>query len=139
MGFFSRRQKQPALPSDIVSIMERYGRYEFNPQTRAISPEDIGQLMGDLYPFASTDPDGFLTALADAVLLVRGWAVYGASRLIWELLSSSPEGRQHPLYKAIMSTALEFLRTQGVSLGMLRGYEREHWLASGGTMDTWKL
>ncbi len=139
MGFFSRRQKQPELPGNIVSIMERYGMYEFNPQTGAFSQEANGQLMGDLYPFASADPDGFLTALADAVLPVGGWAVYGASRLIWELLSSSPEGRQHPLYKAIMSAALEFLRTQGVSIGMLRGYEREHWLASGGTMYTWKL
>ena len=139
MGLFGRGPKRPKLPGNIVSIMERYGRYEFNPQTGAFSPEASGQLMGDLYPFASADPDGFLTALADAVLPVRGWAVYGASRLIWELLSSSPEGRQHPLYKAIMSAALEFLRTQGVSIGMLRGYEREHWLVSGGTMDTWKL
>ena len=137
MGFFSRRPKQPELPGNIVSIMERYGRHEFNPQTGAFSLEAEGQLMGDLYPFASGDPDGFLTALAHAVLPVGGWVVYGASRLNWELLSSSPEGRQHPLYKAILSAALEFLGTQGVSIGMLRGYEREHLLASGGTMGTW--
>lgn len=138
MGLFGRGPKRPELPSDIVSIMERYGRYEFNPQTGAFSPQLEGQLMGDLYPFASADPDRFLTALADAVLPVGGWAVYGASRLNWELLSSSPEGRQHPLYKAILSAALEFLGTQGVSIGMLRGYEREHLLATGGTMNTWK-
>src|SRR5712691_1539152 len=137
MGFFSRRQKQPALPSDIISMMERFGRYEFNPQTSAYDGEDIGRLMAELYPFASTDPDGFLVALAEAVLPVGGWAVYGASRTIWELLSSSASAHQNPSYNAIMNAALAFLRTNGVSFMMLRGYEQNHWLASGGTMDTW--
>ncbi len=141
MGIFRRHQKQNsneyALTNDIVHMMELFGRYEFNPQENANDAADIGQLMGELYPFASTDPDGFLVALAGAVLPVDGWAVYGASRTIWELLSSSASAHQHPSYKAIMSAALEFLRTNGVSLTMLRGYERDHWFASGGTIDSW--
>ncbi len=138
MGFFSGRQRPPTLPSDIVRMMERFGRYEFNPQASADNPEEIWQMMGGLYPLASANPDGFLVALAEAVLPVGGWAVYGASRTTWELLSSSASARQHPSYNAIMNAALEFLRTNGVSLAMLRGYEREHWLASGGTINTWE-
>jgi hypothetical protein len=137
MGFFRRRLKQPALPSDIISMMESFGRFEFDPQGSGEDAGDIGRLMAELYPFASSDPDGFLVALAKAVLPVGGWAAYGASRTIWELLSPSAEIRQHPAYKAIMNAALEFLRTSGKSLIMLRPYERDFWLVSGGTMDTW--
>jgi hypothetical protein len=140
MGIFSRRQAQHsnehALPSDIIRMMERFGRYEFNPQTSGVDPADMGQLMAELYPFASADPDGFLVSLAEAVLPVGGLVVYGASHTIWELLSSSTSAQQHPSYKAIMSASLAFLRTNGVSPMMLRGYERDYWLASGGTMDT---
>jgi len=138
MGIFRRRQKQPALPNDIIPMMERFGRFEFDPQG---SGEDAGDIWGQwaerVIPFAEADPNGFLIALAEAVLPVGGWAVYGASRTIWECFSSKEVIRQHPSYKAIMSAALEFLRTSGVRLGDLRPYEREYWLASGGTIDTW--
>ena len=76
MGIFGKRQKQSALPGDIVSKMERFGRYEFNPQANADGAEDIWGLMGDLYPKASADSEGFIATLADAVLPVGGWAVY---------------------------------------------------------------
>jgi tetratricopeptide (TPR) repeat protein len=127
------------LPNDIVRKMERFGQYEFNSQTSGVDPAEMGQLLGDLYPVASADPDGFMVALAEAVLPVGGWAVYGASRTIWELLSpsASPSIRQHPSYNAIMNDALEFLRTKGRSFMMLRPYEQDHWVASGGTRDTW--
>ena len=143
MGTFHGRQRrrsnEPRLPSDIIHMMERFGRYEFNPQANADDAADIGQMMAELYPFASADPDGFLVALARAVLPVSGWAAYGASRVIWELLSpsASESVRQHPSYKAIMSAAIEFLRANGVPPMMVRGYEWDHWLASGGTIDTW--
>lgn len=143
MGIFRKRQKQQAnehrLPSDIVSMMERFGRDEFNPQANAFAAEEIGQLMGDLYSFASTDPDSFLVALAEAVLPVGGLAVYGASRTSWELLSPSASSpvRQHPAYNAIMDAAIEFLRANGVPPIRVRGYEWDHWLDSGGTTDTW--
>lgn len=136
MGFFSRRQKQPTLPRDIVSVMERFGRLEFDPQGSGDDAGDIWQQFVELSPFASTDPDGFLVALAGTVLPVGSWAVYGASRTIWEFLSSSASV-QHPSYSAIMSAALEFLRANGVPPMKLRNYEWDHWLALGGTMDTW--
>lgn len=139
MRIFGGRQKPHMLPNDIVSKMERFGQYEFNSQTSGVDPAEMGQLLGDLYPVASADPDGFMVALAEVVLPVGGWAIYGASRTIWELLSSSNSAsiRQHSSYKAIMNAALEFLRTKGRSFMMLRPYEQDHWMASGGTRDTW--
>lgn len=139
MSIFRRRQKQSALPDDIVPMMERFGRFEFNPQESGDDAGDIwGQWAERVYPFAEADPNGFLVALTGAVLPVGGWAVYGASRTIWECFSSKDgEVRQHPSYKAIMSAALEFLRTKGKPFTSLRPYEQNHWLASGGTRDTW--
>lgn len=137
MRFFSKHQKQPALPNNIIGMMERFGRYEFNPQGSGDDAADIWGQMAELSPFASADPDGFLVALAGAVLPIGGWSVYGASRTIWEFLSSSTSVHQHPSYNAIMKAAIDFLRSNGVPPMMVRGYEWNYWLDSGGTIDTW--
>ena len=140
MGIFRRRQKQHsnehALPSDIIRMMERFGRFEFDPQESSEDDaRDIGSLEPELYPFASADPDGFLVALAEAVLPVGGWAAYGAERIIRSLLG--PSVSQHPSYNAIMSASLAFLRTNGVPPMRLNDYEWGYWSANGGTIDTW--
>lgn len=142
MGFFRRFKGQPsntnALPSDLIHMMERFGRYEF----RQPGSENDGtgiwmQTQAPLLPFASADPDGFLVALARAVLPVGGWAVVGASRTIFEVISSPDSFGQHPSYIAIMDASLEFLRTSGVPSVLLNGREEIYWKASGKTMDTW--
>ena len=127
------------LPADIVSVLERYGQYEWDWQANSMSAEELGTLMGGLYPVATTDPDGFLQALAEAVLPVGGWPVYGASRLVWELLSPNRESPiyQNPAYKAIMDGAIEFLRGNGVPPMSVRNYEWDYWLDKGGTNVTW--
>lgn len=140
MGIFRKRQKPPTLPGDIISMMERFGRYEFNPQ--GSSAEDAGSIwmetQAPLQPFASVDPDGFLVALAGAVLPVGGWAVYGASCTLWECFGSNIEiFRQQPSYNAILNAAIEFLRANGVPPMMVKGYEWQHWIQNGGTSDTW--
>jgi hypothetical protein len=142
MEIFRRRQKQHSneheLSGDIISMMERLGRYEFNPQASTDNPAEIGQLIGDLYSSASADPGGFLVALAEAVLPVGGWAVYGASCTLWECFGSDIEAfRQHPSYNAIMSAAIDFLRANGVPPMMVKGYEWQYWVNNGGTSDTW--
>jgi len=138
MGLFSRHQKPLSLPDDIVSLMERLGRFEFDAQT---SGENAGELWGrwaeTLPPFASANPEGFVNALAEAVLPVGGWAVYGASRTLWELFSSQESVRLHQASLAIMDAAIAFLRANRVSPMYVRGYEWEHWFARGGTRETW--
>jgi hypothetical protein len=140
MRFFSRRQKQPTLPSNIIGMMERFGRFEFNPQGN--SAVDAGSIwietQAPLQPFAEADPDGFLVALAEAVLPVGGWAVYGASCTLWECFGSKIDIlHQHSSYNAIMNAALAFLRANGVPPMMVKGYEWDHWVNNGGTSDTW--
>lgn len=142
MGFFGGRQQGPngqMLPSDIVSTLERFGRHEWDWQAYGMSAEELGALMGGLYPVASANPDGFLQALAAAALPVGGWAVYGASRLVWELLSPGRGSSisQNPSYRAIMDDAIEFLRSNGVPPMKVRGYEWDYWIDKGGTRDTW--
>ncbi|HEX5548018.1 MAG TPA: hypothetical protein VFX24_11455, partial [Ktedonobacterales bacterium] len=140
MGFFRWLQGQSssrhALPRDIVSMMERYGRFEYDPQG---SGEDAGsiwsQTQSPLRPFATEDLSGFLAALATAVLPVGGWAVFGAERTMWNLISSP--NREDPSYNAIMDASLAFLRTLDRSQGHVTGYEWQHWVANGGTHENW--
>lgn len=142
MGIFGRLKRHHsntnALPSDLIRMMERFGRYEFRQPGSENDGTDIWmQTQAPLLPFASADPDGFLVALAEAVLPVGGWAVVGASRTIFEVLSSPESFSQHPSYHAIMDAALEFLRASGVPSVLLTGREEIYWKASGKTMDTW--
>src|SRR6266571_1995132 len=138
MGFFSKRQTQPRLPSNIVPMMERFGRYEFNPQTSGIDPREIGQLVAELYQIASADPDGFLVTLAGAVIPVGGWAAFGACCILWECFGSNIDSSlQNSSYHAIMNTAIEFLRANGVPPMRIKGYIWQYWVNNGGTSDTW--
>lgn len=138
MGFFSRRPKQPELPGNIVSRLERFGQYEFNSQAYAFDGPEMGELVGELYAFASSDPERFLVALAQAVLPVGGWAVYGASCILWECFSSDAGVlAQHPAYKAIRESAINFLRSNGVPPMRVKGYEWQYWTDNGGTSETW--
>lgn len=61
----------------------------------------------------------------------------GASRTIFEVISSPDSFGQHPSYIAIMDASLEFLRTSGVPSVLLNGREEIYWKAMGKTMDTW--
>lgn len=73
MGIFSWCQKRPALPSDIIPVMEHFGRFEFDPQG---SGEDAGDIWREwaetVLPFAEADSNGFLVALAESVLCNLG-------------------------------------------------------------------
>ncbi len=88
-----------------------------------------------LFPLAQADPEMFLTELAQAVLPVGGWAVYGAEHVARSLLGSSIF--QHSSYIALMDASLSFLRASGVPPARLNGYEWNSWVDSGGTIDTW--
>lgn len=140
MGIFGKNQKQPALPNNIVDIMERFGRIGFD-SSRGKDVGDVGEIWGELagqvLPVARADPESFLVALANAVVPVGGWAVYGASRMLWEALSLTEEFGQNPSYNAIMNAGIDFLRMNRVPSQNVSGYEWQHWIARGGTRETW--
>lgn len=135
MGIFS---KHPRLPGNIVHMMERFGRVEFDLQDSGENLVTVWlELQAPLQPFAQADPEGFFLALAAATVPVGGLAVYGASRTLREFLGSKEVFHQHPSYKAIMYGAIEFLRANRVPPMNVRGYEWAYWFANGGTRDTW--
>lgn len=124
--FGKRTQNRSILPGDIVRRMEYYGRAEFAPQQS--DPDTAGRIAEliyrPLYPIASADPDRFIAELADAVLPVGGWAVYGGERSVWDLLSAQT---RHPGFVAMVDGAMDFLRGQGYGMMHISSYEREVW------------
>jgi hypothetical protein len=124
------------LPSNIVSMMEQFGRFEFDPMgTGIIDAGSVwGSLIAPLMPYAQSDTTGFLRALADAVLPAGGWAVYGGERLVKEVLSGDLDD---PSYAAMLTAALNFLRECGVPNTRLNGYEWSFWQRTKGRTEPW--
>lgn len=117
-------------------MMERFGRFEFDPQANADDPGSIwSETQAPLLPFATTDPIGFTAALCDAVAPIGGWAAFGGACTAWDLLTS--DDRHGPAYDTLMTAAVEFLRSNGVPPMHVKGYMWSHWLDQGGTMDSW--
>ncbi|MFD5159386.1 hypothetical protein ACFWMJ_15130 [Streptomyces hawaiiensis] len=112
MALFPRTPRATQLPDDVVSRMERFGRFEFDPVGADIGASDIWtELQAPFLPFAQSDPEGFARALADAVLPVGGFALFGAARTMWNLVGSDFSS---PTYDAVRMAALEFFRANGV-------------------------
>jgi len=124
--FGKRTQNRSLLPSDIVQRMEYYGRFEFSPQeSDPDAPRRINELIYQLlYPVASADPDRFIAELADAVLPVGGWAVYGGERCVRDLINAQT---RHPGYVAMVDAAIKFLLSQGYGMMHVAPYERDVW------------
>lgn len=127
-------QHTRGLPANIISMMERFGRHEWDPMG-STDTETWSATQEPLWPFASSDPDGFITTLADAVCPIGGWAAYGGARTALNLISPAPLDK--PAFRRLMDAALDFLRANGVPPMRLSGYEWDHWIGSGGTIDTW--
>lgn len=124
-----------SLPSNIVPMMEQFGRFEFDPRPGSVDAGDVWRtLVAPLMPFAQGDSAAFLRALADAVVPVGGWAAYGAECLVKELLSGDLDD---PSYASIMTVALHFLRACGVPGIRLNGYERSFWERTTGRTEPW--
>jgi hypothetical protein len=132
MSFFRDRN---ALPRNISPMMERFGRHEFD----VMNSSDDGvavfnETQQPLLAFAGSDPDGLVEALANAVCPVGGWAAFGGARTVWNLLTPSFE---HPAYDRLMDASIGFLRENGVPPNRVAGYDWQHWIARGGTIETW--
>lgn len=143
MGLFSKRTR---LPKDVVSQMAIYGKIDWSKASCGrtgieLDPRALdSQAMWETYirsymELARADEDGFLTDLAQAVVPIGGWSAYGAERLLMDVVSGHP--KDHPGYVQIMDASVAFLRSNGVPPMLVSGYEWDHWINSGGTIDTW--
>jgi hypothetical protein len=123
------------LPNDIVTVMEGYGRYTFNPMDADHAGVDAWEsYIAPLWPYAREDPDGFSAALAAETLPKGGWAVYGAAHAVVELTDRSDDNAAH---QALMDASLRFLRDNGVPMARLTGYEKAHWNQRNGAFESW--
>ncbi|MEU7099743.1 hypothetical protein AB0A66_15655 [Streptomyces longwoodensis] len=125
MALFPRTSRGTSLPDDVVSRMERFGRFEFDPVGTDIDASDVwGELQAPFLPFAQSDPDGFARALAVAVLPAGGFALFGAARTVWNLVGSDFDS---PAYHAVRMAALEFFRANGVPSNRLSADDWRFW------------
>lgn len=123
------------LPLDIVDRLEQFGRFSLDPMRCVVPSERIwGDIVAPLFPLSQVDPVKFVADLKDRVLNVGGWPVFGAARMVIELLG----GRlADPAYHQLQSAALQFLRDRGVPNLRLAGYEWEFWRDNAGKNEPW--
>ncbi|MEV8544185.1 hypothetical protein [Streptomyces sp. NPDC051572] len=125
MSLFPRTPRAARLPGDVVSRMERFGRFEFDPVGTDIDASDVwGELQAPYLPFAQSDPQDFARALADAVLPAGGFALFGAARTVWNLVGSDFTS---PAYDTVRMAALEFFRAHGVPSNRLSAADWRFW------------
>lgn len=123
------------LPDNVVPMMERFGRAEFDSNYDDDPLSIWPECQVPLQEFARTDPAGFLQNLAEAVLPTGGWAAYGASHTVFNIVN--PPDRAGAAFEAIMDAAIDFLRRNRVPPFRITGHERDYWIAAGGSMADW--
>jgi len=135
MGLFRARSNRTNLPPNIVWMMEKFGRFEWDPRDTEVEASQVWNLLqAPLMSLAQADPGAFVTALATDVLPAGGWAVYGASHTLDNVL---PSASSFSDADAIHAASLEFLRTRGVQSGRLTGWEWQFWLRTRGQAEPW--
>ena len=123
MGIFSRRKAALAIPSP--AELDAFGRYSFSPMDasdRLVA--GVSQIESTYYGSASSDPAQFCSELRTVAEAHGEWVALGASRLIASLIGGD---HQNPDFDAIRAMSLDFLRSQGVTLGRFTGYEVGWW------------
>jgi hypothetical protein len=123
--FGNQKKVTSLLPSDIIRKMELYGKFEFDSRlVDGAVAAMVGQMLPELYPKATANPDSFISELATAVLPRGGWAVYGGERLVRDLIGSDS---RHPDFLKMLDAAILFLRSKDYGPGHIAPYEMDIW------------
>jgi hypothetical protein len=100
-----------APPSDPVAQLEAFGRHSFDPMA---SEFDLllmwERIAAPRLEGALADPDRFCRELAEVAIPHGGWVVYGAQRLVVELLGGDHRGTE---FLRMQDAALDWLRPGG--------------------------
>jgi hypothetical protein len=125
MRFFQRRP-QSRFPDDMMGRLELLGRFGMDPTNGGI---DAGEIWSRCHsPFlsdAKSDPNGFVADLRSCVAGDSGFASYGASQLVVELLGYE---LRTPDALALMDGGIAFKRARGLPSAHLTVYELQRWL-----------
>jgi hypothetical protein len=125
------------LPREIVALAERAGRHAINPITFGDLTIWDG-VMAPLLPLASTDPNAFHQALADACLPAQGLAAFGAAFIVYDFGYGLSDLRATtPQAQRIFDAAIEYLRQNFVPPMRVPEYLWRRWIDTGGNSDTW--
>jgi hypothetical protein len=124
-----------SLPTDIVSMMERFARIELGIDSPANSMEVWDTLQQPLAGFAKDEPTRFMDELRDAVRDASGLAKYGAAHTVNNLVP--PDAVGGDAYTDLLDGDLQYLRDSGLPPNRTTGFEWQRWIASGGTAETW--
>jgi hypothetical protein len=134
MAWLSRNTKS-RFPPDMLRRLAVLGRFELDHVTSGIEPSDVWASC--IVPFledATANPEGFITELRDVLDgETGGFATYGATRLISELLDWKV---RTPEALALLDAGIAFKRERGLPTGRLTGYEWARWLEVHGP-GTW--
>jgi hypothetical protein len=121
MGLFSRqRRDEGPLPPAIATLMEERGRV----RSEGFKTELTDAQEQDFLSLSQGEQEGYVDALAEAVLPLGGWAVLGAADLVVKAVFE-PEDR--PSYVGLLLAALELKRAVRVSDIALSMYEKDFW------------
>lgn len=123
-------QRGPLLPERLFAELERFGRFEIDPANPEFALDSVPPYV-ELYRIWEADPHRCYRELADAVIPIGGWTLYGASRALWEVDSSL----DHP--PGIHLEAMEFLRGRNVPQAMLSSWQIELWNQHRGPVAHW--
>lgn len=125
----------PKLPLDLVSRMERFGKWEIDPvRSRDDGPAVFQETQQPLIELSRSDPAGFIRVLAGACLPVDGWAAYGAERTVVNLIGTDST---EPEWLALLDASIAFLRLNFVPPIRVAQYAWLRFIDTGGTSNTW--
>ncbi|MEU0878455.1 hypothetical protein ABZ345_07665 [Lentzea sp. NPDC005914] len=136
MGWFSRKPRS-RFPDDMTDRLAMLGRFELDVfGSGEDSTEIFPYCIQPFWPDAQEDPAGFV---ADLLEFIQGddtgFATYGASRLVRELIGDEAVLKS-PDSLALLDAGIEFKRMRNLPTAMLTGHEWGRWLDVHGP-DTW--
>ncbi len=122
------RAGHPLLPANIVSIMERSGRHKIAPHSSG-EPGPLDPGWEPIIPFeleqqARAEPQQIVEALAEVIVPVGGWAVYGAAELALDVMNHD---LSNSAYRALFVGGLEVRRKADVPWVMLNSFDQMYW------------
>jgi hypothetical protein len=117
---------EPRRTVDFVPAqLAAYGRFSFDPLHSDIDPLSVWpELVEPHLARATADPTGFCRDLAAVAEPLGGWTVFGAQRLVAELLGG---GCTDEAYLAMQDAALIWLHGAELPPARLSVHERKRW------------
>lgn len=120
---------------DFLTVLARYGRFEFSPTTCDLPYDDRQTAMVvAMLNWAGRDLDGWASALLEKVRGSDGWVAYGAGRLTWDVLDRDADS---PAVLELRDGSLRFMRDNGVPWAHLAPIEKSHWNLRNGKDAVW--